>query len=87
MTRVLAGLVLGIVFFAALIYTTMAETSTECEVCVDFEGRHACSIAKGGDRELAMQQALSSACATITSGVTEVVACGATVPSSARCSD
>ena len=87
MTRVLAGVLLAIAFFAAMIYTTMAETGVECEVCVDFMGRQACSVAKGGDREFAMQQALSSACATITSGVTEVVACGGTVPSTARCSE
>ena len=85
MTRVLVGVALGAAFLAALIFTTVAETSTECEVCVQFGGRSACSVAKGGDEALAMQQAQSSACATITSGVTEVVACGNTLATSIQC--
>lgn len=87
MNRSVAGVLCGVLFFAALVYMTIAETGTECEVCVDFEGRNACSVAKGGNREEAMAQALSSACATITSGVTQVVKCGGTVPSSARCKE
>ena len=85
MARAFVGVLCGALFLATLIYVTMAETGTECEVCVDFAGRNACSIARGGDRDQAIQQALSSACAVITSGVTEVVKCTATVPSSARC--
>lgn len=87
MARTLVGVLCGVLFLAALIYVTMAETGTECEVCVDFEDRNACSSARGGDRDLAIQQALTSACATITSGVTETVKCNGTIPSSTRCRD
>ncbi len=87
MARALLGLLCGVLFLAALLYVTMAETGTECEVCVDFEGRNACSSARGGDRDLAIQQALASACAVITSGVTETVKCGRTLPTSTRCKD
>ena len=83
--RTLVGIAGGVLFLAALVYITMVETGTECEVCVDFEGRSSCSVARGGDRDQAIAQALSSACAVITNGVTEVVKCGGTVPTSARC--
>ena len=85
MNRTVFGIVCALLFVAALAYMTVAETSVECEVCMNFEGRSACSIASAGSQEEAIRQAQTSACSTITSGVTEVVKCGGTIASSARC--
>ena len=85
--RVAAGLAIAALFFAALVYVTLQETGVSCEACVDFQGRSECSTARGPDREHALAQARSTACALMTSGVTEVMACNRTPSRREECSE
>jgi len=59
----------------------------ECEICVDYKGRTACSTVLAADVMQAEAQAQSGACSQIAGGVTETLECGATPPSRRRCSE
>ena len=84
-SRTLAGLALGALFLGALLYATVRETGARCEVCVDFAGARACRVASGADRDKAVAEGLSAACAVLARGVTQAFACQRTSPSSLRC--
>jgi hypothetical protein len=79
---VLAGVV---ALVALLYYATFTQASTECEVCVRFEGREACQTAAADSREAAEQTALSTACAKVSSGVTGSIGCTRNPPASVSC--
>jgi hypothetical protein len=87
MARVLAGLLLGVAFLAALVFVTRSQSAVECELCVDFGGRTACRTASAEDRDAAQRAAASAACAVLSSGVTQGLECDRTPPRSVRCSD
>ncbi len=87
MARVLAGLFLGGVFLAALVLVTRSQSAVECELCVDFGGRTACRTASAENRDDAKRAAASTACAVLSSGVTQGLECDRTPPRSVRCSD
>ena len=86
-SRTLAGVVLAALFLAALFYATARETGVRCEICVDFGGARACRVASGADREKAVSEGSSTACAVLTRGVTEAFACQRISPASIRCDD
>jgi hypothetical protein len=83
--RVGAGLLCAALFFAALYYVTLAESSVRCTVCLEFAGGQSCDTVSAPDREQAISQAASTACAKLSSGVTEGMACMRTPPISTRC--
>lgn len=85
--RLLTGLALAALFVAALLAATLRETGVRCEVCVEFAGGRACRSASGADREKAQGEALSTACAVLTRGVTQAFACQRISPASVRCGD
>ena len=85
--RVVAGVVIAAAFLAAMLYVTRAETSVECRVCIHYGGAENCATVSGPDRELAMMQAATTACAPLSNGVSEGMQCTRTPPRSARCSD
>ena len=85
MARTAIGIAIGIAFIGAVIWSAFSEGAVECEICVDYKGRSACSIATAADLEQAEVQAKSGACAQVTAGVTEVLECSGIVPSSRRC--
>ena len=70
---------IGILVFAALIgliiYSTRTTAAHRVEVCIEFKGQTTCKTASGETQELVLHTAISNACAEMTSGVTEVVAC------------
>ena len=76
--------VVGIVIFAALMgliaYSTMNMAQHRVEVCIEFKGQSDCRIASGSTREFALRKAISNTCASMSSGVTEVLACEHTEP-------
>jgi hypothetical protein len=85
--RVAGGLLVGVLFIAALIYVTTAETSVECTVCIRFGGAENCATVSGPDPRQAMMQATTTACAPISSGVTEGMKCDRTPPMKAECTE
>jgi hypothetical protein len=77
-----ALLVVGVL--AVLVYTSIGYHRYEVEVCLTFKGRSNCGVAAGASREEAMAAAARVACATISGGVTETIACDRTEPDSVR---
>jgi hypothetical protein len=85
--RTLVGVAVGAAFLAALVLATLDQMRVHCEVCMVYRGHQACQEARATDRSQALQQATSSACARISSGVTDGIQCNNTPPASVRCSE
>ncbi len=66
----------------ALVYSTMDLQGYSCEVCITFNGRTNCAKASGTSREEAQRTATDTACAPITGGMSETIACSNTAPDS-----
>jgi len=82
--KILVVLVCVLAFFGLLAYLTMGQKQYRVEVCVEFQGRKNCRIAAAATREAALRGATDNACATITSGMTESMACGHNPPVSVK---
>ena len=87
MARTLGGLLAAALFIAALLYTTLAESGIECEVCLDYRGQSTCQTVSAPDRPQAIAQATATACALLSSGVTAGMECNSTPPTITRCSE
>jgi len=87
MARTAIGVAIGILFVGAVIWSAFSESAVNCEICVEYKGRSACSIASAADLAQAEAQAKSGACAQVTAGVTEVLECSGIQPSSRRCNE
>ncbi len=78
--------VVSILFLLAvlgvLVYSTMGLQEYSCEVCITYNGRTNCARASGTTREEAQRTAVNTACAPITGGMSETIACGNTAPDS-----
>jgi hypothetical protein len=85
--RTAVGAALGIAFVAAVIWSALRAAPVECEVCVDYRGRRACSTAQAADAAQAEAQAHSGACSQVSGGVTETLECDRTPSASLRCSE
>ncbi len=79
-TVVFLALLIGIV-----VYRSMTITHFECDVCVSFAGERTCRTAASGDRKAAIESAVTSACATLASGMTDSIRCQNTPPDSVQC--
>lgn len=86
MRRLVIGSVLAAAFVGVLWFATLQQARVTCDVCIAFEGRQACESAAAVDRERALMQATTSACAQLSSGVTAGIRCNGTPPLSSRCS-
>ncbi len=75
-------IVVGIL--VTLVYMSMNQRQSEVEVCITFEARRNCGTAAGPSRDEALAAATQVACATISSGVTDSIACDRTEPDSVR---
>lgn len=87
MARTAIGIAIGIAFVTAVIWSALSRSAVQCEICVDFKGRSACSVAAAADLAQAEAQAHSGACSQIAGGVTETLECSATPASVRKCSD
>jgi hypothetical protein len=74
-----------ILFIAYLIYSSVAQAQVSCEVCINFHGRTGCGSARAIDANEAQRTATDVACASISSGVTDSIACGNTPPVKLMC--
>ena len=76
MARTAIGLAIGVAFVAAVIYYALETTSVvQCEICVNYKGRQACSVSQAADLPMAEMQAHTGACSQVTGGVTETLEC------------
>jgi len=69
------GVAFLLLVLAVLIYSSMNLTGKRVEVCVSFRGATACRIASGTTEEFALRTATTNACAQVSSGVTDSLAC------------
>ena len=76
--------IIGLILFAALValilFSTMGMATHRVEVCIEFNGRTNCRTTSGSTEEFAERTAISNACASLASGVTETMACERSTP-------
>ena len=80
-TKMLIGLGTAL-FFGYVVYSSMGLDQFRCEVCMEFRGQTACATAAGTTRQEAQRTASDTACAKISSGVTDSIACSQSSPKS-----
>jgi hypothetical protein len=80
---VAVGALVGIAAF--VVYGSLQTGQVRCQVCVEFEGRRACRTVEAATEREAHAGARTNACALVTSGVTNMMACERAVPMSERC--
>jgi hypothetical protein len=68
-----------------VVYSSLTVGGVRCEVCIDFDGGHACRSVDGATEAEARMAAKTNACARLASGVTKTMACERTTPSSEAC--
>ena len=76
-------LMLGVV--AYVIAGSLSVDGHTCEVCMEFQGASQCRTVSGASVDLARQGAITNACAFISSGVTDSIACGRGTPLREKC--
>jgi hypothetical protein len=78
-SKVLIGL--GVILFLAyVVYSSLGTQNHRLEVCVEFQGQSGCAIATGSTRQEAQRTATDTACAKVTSGMTNTMACSQRPP-------
>lgn len=87
MARTAIGAAAGLAFVAAVVWAALEATQVQCEICVEYKGRRACSTAQAADLPQAEAQALSGACSQVTGGVTETLECDRSIPVVRQCSE
>ena len=81
----LAVVIFVVSVLALIVFSTLSLGGYSCEVCVEFRGQTKCRTAKGSSQEEAKRTAIDNACAFLSSGVTDSIACTNTPPKSVRC--
>jgi hypothetical protein len=79
------GVVIAVIFLGTLVYGSMSVTQTECELCVEFRGLRQCRRGAGVDEVEARRAAVRSACAVMSNGMDESIACNNVVPREVAC--
>jgi hypothetical protein len=78
--------VLGIVAFVTfLAWTTVSSQKVECQICVEFGNGRNCATASAVDEKSAAENAQTTACGPLASGMDATIACGNAVPASRQC--
>ena len=74
------GIIVAVVIVAVLVLSSLQLRQHTCEVCITFGGQTNCAIVSGTTRKEAQGSATSTACASISGGVTQSIQCGNTTP-------
>ena len=74
------GIIFVIAVIAAIYFSTGNLAAHRVEICMEFKGLSSCATASGATEEVARRSAITTACATISSGVTDSIACDQTAP-------
>ena len=77
---VLIVVAFAVVLLGVLVYSTMSLSQHRVEVCVEFNGQGECRTASGPTEAEAQRTATDNACALITSGMAESMACTSQPP-------
>lgn len=76
---------LSLLFVTLVVYRSTQVAGHECMVCITFHGEQACRTVQGADESEALRGAITNACARISSGVTDTMACERTRPDRQDC--
>jgi len=77
---VVIGIVFGFAVLAVIIWSSFNMSQVKIKACMQYEGRTNCATASGSNRENATRAAVSTACATISGGVTGTIGCEGSKP-------
>jgi hypothetical protein len=84
--RWIIGIIIAAGIITALTLSTLQANQVECRACMTYEGREPfCSTAAAASESAARTTAIAAACASVTSGVTEVIGCQNLAPVSLQC--
>lgn len=79
-------LILVAAFITYVVYTSMANVTISCEVCIEYNGRSDCRTAAAPTRTEAIRAAQNTACGIVGRGtMNDAIACGRVVPTSTVC--
>jgi L-amino acid N-acyltransferase YncA len=81
----LVGLILMLGVVAYVLAGSMAVSDHSCEVCMEYRGNTQCRTVAAATIDLARDGAVQNACAFISGGVTESMACHRETPKSVAC--
>ena len=81
----LAALIFSVLALGLIVYSTLSLGGYSCEVCMEFAGQSRCRTAIGSGQQEATRTAIDNACAFLSSGVTDTIACTNTAPRSVQC--
>jgi len=85
-TRIgLIGFMLFAGVAAFIAYQSFLLASVTCEVCMSYRGGNQCRTVSAATEKEALQGAVINACAFISGGVTDSMACQREEPTSQRC--
>ncbi len=76
--------VVVLAFVGVVVYSSLHLGQVTVEVCMEYKGRTNCGRAAAPNEEEATRTATDNACGTISSGMTESLACSRTPPRSVR---
>jgi hypothetical protein len=82
------GLIGTLALFAVMAFVvgqSLVAGSVTCEICVEHRGRSQCRTVSGASEEEATMAAIVNACAFISGGVTDSMACQRATPTSKNC--
>ena len=74
-----------IAIIGTVVWSSFQVGGVRCEVCVEFAGRTACRAVEGADEQETQSAAITNACALVSSGVTDTMACQRATPKKAEC--
>ena len=77
---VIIGIAFVVAVVAAVVMSTIGMGGYRVEVCKQFQGRTACRTASAATEQGALRTATENACALISSGVTDPIACQGSDP-------
>jgi hypothetical protein len=81
----LITIAVALAFGVMLLYSTLSSQNVECTVTIDYNGRTNTATASGATEAAALEQAQTTACGPVTSGMNESIACGKVVPVAKSC--
>ncbi len=70
---------------AFVVAQSLVAGATTCEVCIEYRGRTQCRKVSAASEEEAITAAMVNACAFVSGGVTDSMACQRTTPTSTIC--
>ncbi len=80
---VIAGIIFVVVVLVVVIYSSFSMTNkVRAEVCMEYGGRTVCKTVSGDSQEHVLRTASENACAELTGGVTDTMACEHATPKS-----